>query len=170
MKTFLKWVVAAVLGASVLVGCGDSDALSDGAESSGESSDSSSDSESGDYCSTLEGALDEFGSLEEGDFAQFDAALDSFRDLADEAPSEVEDQWGTLVDAIDELESAFEEAGLSFSDLDGLAAGEIPEGVDQEALGEALSSLDELDRAELTRAGDEIQVHGESECGVTFPE
>jgi len=148
MKTFVGLAASAVIAASTLAGCGGS----------------------GDYCDSLEAAEAEFGSLDDGDFAEFDAALNTFRDLADEAPSEVEEQWQTLVGAIDDLEAAFEEAGLSFSDLDGLGAGELPEDVDEEALTEALASLEDLDEEALTQAGEEIQEHGESECDVTFPE
>lgn len=144
MKKLVGLAATAVLSAGVLTGCGGS----------------------GDYCSSLEEAVDEFDTLDDGDFAQFDEALETFRGLADEAPSEVEDQWDSLVGAIDELETAFDDAGVSFEDLDGLESGDLPEGVDQEALMEALGSVGDLGAEELTEAGDDISEHAESECDV----
>jgi len=180
MKQVWGLVAAAVLSAGILTGCADSSQLADEPGAQSETSADPSDPvdpeppidplDPGDYCATLEGAVEQFSSLEESDFAQFDEALETFRTLADQAPSEVEEQWQVLVGAIDELEQALEEAGVSFSDLEGLATGQIPEGVDEAALLEALSTLEELDQAQLDQATTVIEEHALSECGVTLPE
>jgi hypothetical protein len=39
-------------------------------------------------------------------------ALPIFRDLADDAPVDIKDEWGTLIDALERLEQALEEAGV----------------------------------------------------------
>ncbi len=147
MKKLLGLATAAVASAGVLTGCGGSD----------------------EYCNTLEETVQQFEAFDEGDVEGFDEAIETFRELGDQAPSEVEEEWETLTSAFDEAESALEDAGASFEDLGDIQAGQIPEGVDEEELMEALSSFEELSAEEYTEASDAIEEHAESECDVTLP-
>lgn len=147
MKRLLGLVAAVITSAGVLTGCGGSD----------------------DYCDSLEETVEEFEAVDEGETQDLEESVEAFRDLGDEAPSEVEEEWETLIGAFDEAESALEDAGVSFSDLDEIEGGQMPEGVDEAELMEAFASFEELSSEEYTEANDAIEEHAESECGVTLP-
>ncbi|MDQ3629275.1 MAG: hypothetical protein M3419_10780 [Actinomycetota bacterium] len=147
MRKLLSAAAAAVVSAGVLTGCGGSD----------------------DYCSSLEDTVEEFEAFGEADFDQFGEAIDAFRDVGAEAPSEVEEEWETLISGIDSAESALQDAGAGFEDLGDIQTGQIPDGVDEEELIEALASFQELSSEEFAEAGQAIEEHAESECDVTLP-
>lgn len=148
MNKALGLAAAAVMSAGALSGCGGS----------------------GDYCSSLEDTVEEFESFDEGDVEQFDGAIESFRDLGDQAPSEIEEEWDTFTGGFDSVESALDDVGADFGDLQGIQTGEIPEGVDEEELMGALESIQELDSQEFQDASDAIEEHAESECDVSLSE
>ena len=68
-------------------------------------------------------------------------ALDSFRELRDEAPDDITDEWQQVIRSIEGLERALDEAGV---DPDDYQDGKPPEGVSKQ------------DRAAIARAADDI--------------
>jgi hypothetical protein len=68
-------------------------------------------------------------------------ALDSFRELRDEAPDDITDEWQQVIRSIEGLERALDEAGV---DPDDYRDGKPPEGVSKQ------------DRAAIARAADDI--------------
>ncbi|HET8958862.1 hypothetical protein [Nocardioides sp.] len=56
-------------------------------------------------------------------------ALDSFRELRAEAPSDIDDEWQQVIRSIEALQQALDDAGVDPSDFTG---GRPPEGLDQE--------------------------------------
>ncbi len=119
------------------------------------------------YCEDLRSAEDQFASFEEGDAAQFEEAISTFQTLGEEAPDEVASEWETLTGAFGDFEAAVNGAGLELSELEGLATGEVPEGVDPQQLQEDLAPvIENLDSQEVTDAGDAIEEHASSECDV----
>jgi hypothetical protein len=145
MKKHLGLTAALVLAAGTLSACGSS---------------------ADEYCDSLEEAQSSFESFDEGDVAGFSDAIDTLRDLGEQAPDEVSDDWEVLNGAFDEMETALGDAGLTFDDLDQLTAGELPEGVepaDLEGLEESLGSLDD---SGVEEAGNNIEKHADEECGV----
>jgi hypothetical protein len=68
-------------------------------------------------------------------------ALDSFRELRDEAPQDITDEWQQVIRSIEGLERALNEAGVDPGDYQ---AGKPPEGVSKQ------------DRVAIARAADDI--------------
>ena len=56
-------------------------------------------------------------------------ALDSFRELRAEAPSDISDEWQQVIRSIEALEQALDDAGVDPADFD---SGKPPEGVSKE--------------------------------------
>jgi hypothetical protein len=118
------------------------------------------------YCDSLEEAEQEFGTLESGDFASLDEALDKLHELADEAPDDVKDDWETVDGALTDMEQAFEDAGLELADLEGITNGEIPEGVDVEKLTTLTQELGQITSGDFEAAANNIEKHAKDECDV----
>ena len=158
-----------VLSAGLLAGCGSGDDDKSGADKGDKDKGSSA---SGDYCTQLKSAKADFDTFESDspDFSKFDDAIATFHELADDAPSEVADDWKTLDGALTTMESALEDAGLKLEDLGAISAGQLPEGMTAEelqALGPKLqSSFSGLETDDVKKAGDEIEKHAKSECNV----
>jgi hypothetical protein len=68
-------------------------------------------------------------------------ALDSFRELRDEAPTDISDEWQQVIRSLEGLEQALDDAGVDPADYDG---GEPPSGVTKE------------ERQAIARAADKI--------------
>lgn len=145
MKRLTTLLAATVLGASLLTGCsGGTDA----------------------YCDTLKDAQKDFDDFETQDFSNFDEFTDRVEKLADEAPDEVKDDWKVLEKAFKGFVDALDEAGLKPEDLEGLSKGDIPEGVDLEALQGALESVQDLGGADFEKATKAIEKHAKDECNI----
>jgi uncharacterized phage infection (PIP) family protein YhgE len=167
-------VSTVVLGAGLLAGCGSGD--DDTKASADASSSAKGSSSSSAYCKELKSASDDIAALQSGspDFGKLEDTIETFHGLADAAPSEVEDDWDTLVTGFTKLQKTFEDAGVSMDDLATINSGQIPEGMSQAdlaALGPKLqSAFTEDDQAELTTAGQNVEKHAKSECGIDLGE
>jgi hypothetical protein len=145
VKRLTSVLAATVLGASLLTGC------SGGTD---------------DYCDTLKSTQDDFEDFEAADFSNFDEFTDRVEELADDAPDEIKDDWKVLADAFKGFVEALDKAGLKPEDLEGLASGELPEGVDMEALTEAMTEAQALGGEEFEKATDAIEKHAKDECDI----
>jgi hypothetical protein len=145
VKRLTSMLAATAFAASLLSGCGG------GTDS---------------YCDTLESTQKNFEDFESSDFSNFDEFTDKVEELADEAPDEVKDDWKVLADAFKAFVDALEKAGLEPADLEGLASGELPEGVDMEALTEAMSEAQALGGEEFQEATENIEKHAKDECDI----
>jgi len=82
------------------------------------------------YCDALKDHQEELGKiLGGGDRDALLQALPIFRDLADEAPEDVRDEWRTVIDALEGLQEALEEAGVDPATYD---RDDPPEGLEQD--------------------------------------
>jgi hypothetical protein len=152
VKRILSAVAAAALGLTLLTACG---------------GDSGSDSAGGgDYCNDLKSAKKEVDALKGGDLKDIEKTVDTMHELADEAPSEVKDDWKTLVDGVDKLVAALKKAGLDDADMATLQSGQIPDGVDMSALQQLMTEIQSLNTDEFQKAGDNINKHAKDKCGV----
>jgi hypothetical protein len=160
-------VLSAGLSAGLLAGCGSSDDKAGADKSTGDKG-----SSAGDYCAQLKDAKADFDTLDSDspDFSKFDDAIARFHELADAAPSEVADDWKTLDGALTTMEKALSDAGLKIEDLGAITAGNLPEGMtaeDLQAIGPKLqTAFSGLETDEVEKAGDAIEKHAKSECGV----
>ena len=153
MKRILSAVAAGALGLCLLTACGDDD----GGKASGSG---------GDYCSDLKSAKKEVDALKGGDFSDLQKTTDAMHKLADEAPDEIADDWKTLVDGVDKLVKALKDAGLDDDDMATLQSGQIPDGVDMEALQGLMTEINELENGDFEKASDNINKHAKDECNV----
>jgi hypothetical protein len=125
------------------------------------------------YCDSIRDAKD---SLEGADFDQldqqtFDDLTQQLDDISENAPSDVEDEWQTVTEGFDEIESLFNEAGLTFDDLEQLQGGDLPEGVDLQKLQELAPQFQEIAEGnEIPDAIETIQTDAEDRCDITFDE
>jgi hypothetical protein len=138
-------LAATLLGASLLTSCsGGTDA----------------------YCDTLKDTQKDFDDFQASDFSNFDEFTDRVEELADDAPDEVKDDWEVLEKAFKGFVDALDEAGLEPEDLEGLANGELPEGVDMEALSSAMEEAQALGGEEFEKATKAIEKHAKDECDI----
>jgi len=142
-------LVGVVLVGAALAGCGGGD---DGAGSA--------------YCKDLKTAKATFSNVGSGGVAQLEKAFSTFHDLADEAPSDVKDDWNKLDGAITKLEKALDDAGVKLSELAGLTSGQVPKGVDVNKLKSALTELNSLNSAGFRDASTAIEKHAKDVCKV----
>lgn len=145
-------LASAVMLAGSLAACGGGDGGSGGADS--------------DYCKDLKKAKASFTDVSGGDFGKIDAAFGTLHKLADEAPSDIEDDWKKLDGAITTVEKALKEAGVSFADLGKIQQGEIPEGIDASKLQGLATQMSKLSGAEFDKASKAIETHAKKTCKV----
>ncbi|TCI99856.1 hypothetical protein [Aeromicrobium sp. IC_218] len=139
MKT-LKTAAAVLLASVVLTACGGSD--------------------TGAYCDRLEKAEDDFSSL--GQDGNMSDAFDTFRELRDEAPDAVKDDWKTLAGAIDDMEKAYEDAGIDLDEVDQLDASKLS----QDQIKKLTEATSKLSSEDYTEASNNISEHAKSECDI----
>jgi hypothetical protein len=147
--------VALTLATTVLTACGGG-------------GDSGSSASGGDYCSELKADKAYFESFngDNPDLSKLDEVFTRMHQLADDAPSDVADDWKTLDTAITTMETALKEAGLKPSDLASLQSGQLPQGVDPSKLQALLPKLQALSSADVSAAGDAITKNAKDQCGV----
>ena len=94
------------------------------------------------YCDAVEDHQQELGEmLGDGSPDALLKALPIFRDLADEAPEDLRDEWKTVIDAVAGLQEALEDAGVDPATYD---RDHPPEGLsqaDQDAIDAAARQL-----------------------------
>jgi cytochrome c556 len=144
-------LASAVLLASTLAACG-------GGDGGGEDSA---------YCKDLKKASKTFGDLNSGDdLGALDEAFKTFHKLADEAPSDIDEDWKKLDGAITTVEKALKDAGLTFADLAKIQQGQTPEGVDTSKLQGLASEMSKLSSENFTKASKAIETHAKKTCKV----
>lgn len=154
MTTWWRGLAVAVLLVAPVAACGD-----DSGSGDGESNDA------GSYCDDLKAAQEQFKSLEspDADPAQIDEAFTTLQALGDEAPEEVAGDWKVLTDALDTLEQALDDAGLSLEDLE---SPEALNDLDPGAAQDLAQQFSSLGSQEFSDAQEAISKHAKDECGV----
>ena len=139
MKT-LKTAVAVLAASALLTACGGNDTDA--------------------YCDRLQKAEDDFSALDSGE--NMSDAFDTFRDLRDEAPDAVKDDWKQLVEAVEGIEKAYEDAGIDLDEVDKLDASKLS----QEQITKLTEAMGSLDDEGYSEAGEAISKHAKSECDI----
>ena len=145
-------LASAVLLAGTLAACGGGDGGSGG--------------ESSQYCKDLKKAQASYGDLSSGNVAELDAAFSTFHKLADEAPSDIDQDWKKLDSAITTVEKALKDAGLSFADIAKIQKGEQPENFDPSKLQGLATEMAKLSSSDFTKASKAIETHAKKTCKV----
>ena len=151
-----------VLACGVLAGCGDDD----GGNGAGGSSES--------YCDQLADAKEDINAITSSgtpDFSKFDDIVGTMRDLAEDAPDEVADDWKVMTDGLDAITDALDELGITLEELmTSMGTGQLPEGVTQEELIAVGEELEGLAGDKMDEAGDAISEHAKTECDIDLDE
>ncbi len=115
-----------------------------------------------DYCETVSERQVDLTELmaEEGPTTLLDAR-DVLGDLAEEAPRDIRDEWEQVLDAIDGLDEALEEAGVDAATYD---ADDPPEGVTEEQRQAIARAADELATRETVEAWEGVKQHAKDVC------
>jgi len=153
VKRILSMVAVAALGLCLLTACGDD--KGDGAGGS-----------SKDYCADLKSTKKEFDALKGGDYSTLQKTTDAMKRLSGEAPDEIKDDWATLLDGFEKIVAALKKAGLSDSDMAALQSGQVPDGVDMDALTGLMNEIKSLQSDAFLKAVDDINKHAKDKCGV----
>lgn len=168
-------IATVLLSASLVAGCGGSSDKSpdkSAAKSSDKASSGTTAGSGGDYCDELKAAKADFATFNSSspDFTKFDDAIAAFHKLAGDAPPAVAADWKTLDGALSGMEKALADAGLKIEDLGTILAGKLPPGMTAQqvqAMGPKLqAAFSGLETPDVQKAGDAIEKHAKSECGV----
>lgn len=136
-------LVPVVLVAALVVGCGDAtdrycDAVTDNQERLGQIADS-------------------------GDARALFEARDVYRDLADEAPEDIADDWDLVLDRIDVLEETLDEAEVDPGTYD---PRDPPSGLSSQERARIRQAADDLAAPEAVRAMDDVEQQALDVCGT----
>ncbi|HEY5419745.1 MAG TPA: hypothetical protein VIL10_03335 [Marmoricola sp.] len=118
------------------------------------------------YCDALRQdrtRIDEIISSSGGDALL--AGLPVFRDLADEAPDDLTDEWQTFVNALEGLQDALRDAGVKPSQFRG---GRIPTSVTGDDRRSIIAAADTLSSAPVVSAVSGIETQGRDVCKVNL--
>jgi hypothetical protein len=122
------------------------------------------------YCDSIKDAKSDIESLDTGDFGNLEKAFDTFHEIAGDAPDEVKSDWEVLDGALQDMQKALKDAGLEFSDLEGITNGQLPEGLDQAELTKLATDLQAVGAKKVQDAADNIAKHAKDECNVDLSE
>ncbi|NED99483.1 hypothetical protein [Phytoactinopolyspora halotolerans] len=99
----------------------------------------------GDYCDLISGVRDDYSGTDAPEGDDMQEALDRFQEIADAAPSDVQEDWQTLVDGME-----------AFADPEGMAE------MDQDELTELSEQMDP--------ATESVETHVLEECDIDLQE
>lgn len=114
------------------------------------------------YCDAVREDAKEVGrTVSEGGAGAFLEVLPTLEDLAEQAPSDLKDEWQTLVNALDGLKSALEETGVSPDDITG---GNLPKDLSREDRRTVRGAASVLSSEEVVTATQGIEQHALDIC------
>jgi hypothetical protein len=93
------------------------------------------------------------------------AGLPLFRDLADEAPDDLTDEWQTFVNALEGLRQALDDAGVKASEF---RDGKIPSSVTGDDRQSIVAAADTLGSDAVVSAVSGIEAQGRDVCKVNL--
>lgn len=91
--------------------------------------------------------------------------LEVWKELRDEAPGDIADEWSTLVFALEGLDEAFEQAGTTPSEYD---PANPPEGVTEAEAAKLEAAAAELASERVASAGRGLEQHSRDVCKVSL--
>ncbi|RNL79269.1 hypothetical protein [Nocardioides marmorisolisilvae] len=157
MRRFSALTATAVLATGLITGCGSSSGGGSGSSSS-------------DYCKDLKSSAAGIKAFTADnatpDFAKVADFIDNAHGLAKKAPSDIKDDWATMVAAMDALTDALNEAGLKVEDIGTLMTGQLPAGADPSKLAGLTSKLQEIGSDKVQKAGAAIAKQAKDTCKI----
>ncbi|HSE70562.1 MAG TPA: hypothetical protein VLA97_07380 [Nocardioidaceae bacterium] len=173
MKRHLAALTAPLLTLALLAGCSGEDNAADETATSSSPSPSAATSPEASGSANAPGAGSRYCELLETDFASVFSqiqkpedvtkALDMIREIVDEAPAEVQDEWQLMSGALDDMESALKKS----AELQQQAqAGEISKKKLQQEFAKLTQQMQALNTPENQKAGEAVTTHASDYCGV----
>jgi ABC-type glycerol-3-phosphate transport system substrate-binding protein len=174
MKRMIGACAVAVLAFGSLTACGGGSDNSSANASDGSSSDTGNNGGggifggggTGDYCSALQDAKQQFGGVN-FDPKNLGDAVNTIHNIAGQAPDSVSAEWATIDDAFSQLVSALADAGLDPSDLGNPTAIKSLE-ADPQKLQELQNISKNFNSQALTQAGNKIDTEVKADCGFAL--
>ena len=120
-----------------------------------------------DYCSAVEGHREELADMVASD-AGSSALLEHLpmlRDLAEQSPPDLQDEWQVFLNAVENLERALERAEVDPSKF---ADGKAPAGTDPEDAKAIQAAAGELGTPDVADAAGQIEGQARDVCKVNF--
>lgn len=116
------------------------------------------------YCDAVEDHQQELGeTLGEGSPDALLKALPVFRDLAEKAPDDIRDEWRTVIDALEGLEEALQEAGVDPSTYD---RDQPPDGLSEDEKDAIDAAARELTSEQTVAAFNGVDQQAKDVCGT----
>jgi len=116
------------------------------------------------YCDAVKDHQQELGGLRgDGGPGALLEALPIFRDLADEAPDDIRDDWRTVIAALDGLDQALDAAGVDPATYD---RDDPPDGVSQADQDKIDAAARELTNDQTVQALNSVQQQALDVCGT----
>ena len=119
------------------------------------------------YCSAVEGHREQLADMVASD-AGSSALLENLpmlRDLAEQSPPDLKDEWQVFLNAVENLERALERAEVDPADF---TDGKPPAGTDPAAAKAIQDAAGELATAEVAEAAGQIEGQARDVCKVNF--
>ncbi|RNL79268.1 hypothetical protein [Nocardioides marmorisolisilvae] len=149
MKKIPVMVAAALLGSSLVSGCGGSSG----------------------YCDTVKAdaqTLTDFTSpAVQPDFAKIPAFLKDAKDLESKSPKEVKEDWSVITSTLQSLSDGLADVGMTYAQFATfLSTGTLPDGVTQAQTAGLALKYQQLGADIVTKAANEITQHAAHSCDV----
>ena len=109
------------------------------------------------YCDDLKSAEKDLKNIGQ-DPDDINKAVDTFKQIASDAPEEVKSDWKILIDGMEVMADAFSDMGSTDASADPEAA--------MKALEKAQEKMKDLDQDKLKKAGEEIDAHAKKACDI----
>ncbi|WP_299058100.1 hypothetical protein [uncultured Nocardioides sp.] len=116
------------------------------------------------YCDAVTDNQDRLGEIAgSGDALALFEARDVYRDLAEEAPDDIADDWDLVLDRIDVLEDTLDEADVDPATYD---PRDPPSGLSSQERARIRQAADDLAAPEAVRAMDDVEQQALDVCGT----
>lgn len=164
MKRLLAGLTVPVLAIALLSGCGGGDKETKADDSTSSSPSPSAPGAGSKYCELLG---TDFASL----FANIKgpedvtAAVGVIKKIADEAPEDVQEEWGTMESALGQMKGALTKAAELQKKA---AAGKVSQQKLQRETAKLMKDMQALDTPENNQAGDAVSKHASEYCGISL--
>ena len=119
-----------------------------------------------DYCKALEERRKEIAEMiDSGSPAVLLDKLPMLRDLGEQAPEDLQDEWQTYLAALEGLDKALEDAGVKASDF---KAGKPPAGLDEAQRKAIADAAGQVSSQETVQAGAGIEQQARDVCKINL--
>jgi hypothetical protein len=118
------------------------------------------------YCHDVSAAKQGLTLIAQGNISTFDSTVAQLNRLSQEAPAGVADDWKLIAGLFQRVSSAFAAAGVTGPDFAKIQKGQLPKGVDPNALLKAAKKVQDLSSGSFGAAEAKITADAKDQCNV----